>query len=66
MQSRIFTRFWIIIAAASLLVLVFIAAWLVAMGNTKQEMYEEYNQQQLFLVSGTAAGIEGLFDDLTA
>jgi len=66
MQSRIFTRFWIIIAAASLLVVLFIAAWLVAMGNTKQEMYAEYNQQQLFLVSGTAGGIEGLFDDLIA
>jgi len=66
MQSRIFTRFWIIITSASLLVLVFIAAWFVAMENAKQEMYEEYNQQQLFLVSGTAAGIEGLFDDLAA
>jgi signal transduction histidine kinase len=66
MQGRSFTRFWIIIAIAALLVAVIITAWFISLANTDQEVISQYNQQQLVLVEGTAGSIEAFFDDLAA
>jgi len=66
MEKRSFTRFWLIIAGAFLLVVVIFITWFVSLQITRNEVLEKYNQQQLFLAEGTANGIEGLFDDLAA
>lgn len=64
MEKRGFTKFWIIIAAAFLLVGIILVAWFITLEATEKSILEKYNQQQLLLVEGTAVGIEGLFDDL--
>jgi signal transduction histidine kinase len=66
MDRRIFTRFWIIIAVACSLVALFLIGWVISIRVSESEVFSNYNQQQLFVVTGTAAGIEGLFNDLTA
>jgi len=66
MDNRGFTRFWIIITAAFVLAALFLGAWFISLKITETDVLEKYNQQQLFLVTGIAGGIEGLFDDLAA
>jgi signal transduction histidine kinase len=66
MEKQGFAKFWIIITSAFLLVVLFLVAWYVSLEITEQDVLDKYNQQQLFLVSGTAGGIEGLFDDLAS
>ena len=66
MEKRIFIRFWIIIAGTTTLVVFFIVGWILSLRATESEVFERYNQQQSFLVNGTASGIEGLFEDLAA
>jgi len=66
MERRIFTRFWIIIAIAFSLVALFLVGWYFSIRVSESDVFANFNQQQLFLVEGIAAGIEGLFDDLTA
>jgi len=66
MKKYGFTKFWIIIAAAILLVALFITAWFITLEATEKDMLTRYNQQQFLVVAGTAIGIEGLFDDLSA
>jgi signal transduction histidine kinase len=64
MEKRGFTKFWIIITAAFLLVGLILVAWFITLEATEKTILEKYNQQQLLLVEGTAVGIEGLFNDL--
>ena len=66
MKGRSFTRFWIIIALAALLVVIIVTAWFISLANTDQEVVEKYNQQQLSLVEGTAGSIEAFLSDLAA
>ena len=66
MEGRIFTRFWIIIAVAAGLAGLFVVGWLVSLRFTETEVFENYNRQQAILVQGTAAGLEGIFEDLEA
>jgi signal transduction histidine kinase len=64
MEKQLFTKFWIIIATAFLLVILFLAAWFISLEISATDLYETYNKQQLLLVTGAASGIEGLMDDL--
>jgi signal transduction histidine kinase len=64
MEKRGFTKFWIIITAAFLLVGLILVAWFITLEATEKTILEKYNQQQLLLVEGTAVGIEGLINDL--
>ncbi len=66
MEKRSFTKFWVIITAAFVLVGLILGAWFITLEVTKKDILESYNQQQLALVEGTAVGIEGLFEDLAA
>ena len=66
MKKHGFTKFWIIITAAFLLVGLFFTAWYITLEATEKEMLTRFNQQQFLLVAGTAIGVEGLFDDLSA
>ncbi len=66
MEKLSFSKFWIIISAAFLLVGLIIVAWMVTLRATERDVLERYNQQQLLLVEGTAVGIEGIFEDLSA
>ncbi len=64
MERQSFFKFWIIIAAAFLLVGLILVAWFITLEATEKEVLEKYNQQQLLLLEGIAVGIEGLFNDL--
>lgn len=66
MEKLGFTKFWLIITAVFLLVILFLIAWFVSLEATEQDVFDRYNQQQLLLVRGVAGSIEGLFDDLAA
>lgn len=66
MHRGIFNRFWIIIGAAVLLVVLFLLAWFISLETTEKEALEQYNQQQLLLATGIAGSINALFDDLEA
>jgi hypothetical protein len=64
MEKSSFTKFWVIIITAFLLVGLILAAWFIILEATEKEGFEKYNQQQLLMIEGTAVGIEGLFSDL--
>jgi len=66
MEKQSFSKFWIIITVAFLLVGIISLAWYLTFQTTKKDILESYNQQQLLLVEGAAVGIKGLFDDLSA
>lgn len=66
MEKHILSRFWIIITIAFSLVALFLVGWYFSIRASESDVFANFNQQQLFLVKGTAAGIEGLFDDLAA
>ncbi len=65
MGRQSFTKFWIIITVAFLLVGLFLLAWFITLEATKKDALTRYNQQQQLLVEGTAVGIEGFFDNLS-
>jgi len=66
MEKQNFSKFWLIITAAFLLVGIILLAWYLTFQATQKDILESYNQQQFLLVEGAAVGIEGLFDDLSA
>jgi len=65
MEKLSFSKFWIIITIAFLLVGLMLVAWLVTLRATEKDLLERYNRQQLLLVEGAAVAIEGLFNDLS-
>ena len=65
MKGKSFTSFWIIISIALLLVIIILVTWFISLEITKQEKFKEYNQQQLFIVTGTAGSIEEVFADVS-
>jgi len=47
--KKSFTKFWIIITAAFLLVGLFLLAWFFTLEATEKDALARYNQQQLFV-----------------
>lgn len=65
MKKQSFSKFWIIITVTILLAGLILLAWTLSLRATENDVLENYNQQQLLLVEGTAVGIEGLFEDIS-
>ena len=64
MGKKSFTKFWIIITTAFLLVGLLLV-WFIILETAEKDALTSYNQQQLLLVESTAVGIEGFFDNLS-
>jgi len=61
MIERRFSRFWLIIILAFLVVIVILILWNISLNATEKAILDQYNQQQLELVTEAASDIERYF-----